>query len=398
MRLLSQTEVDRLSLLTKAGVPISLLEPTQTALGKSIIDAVEDFRRFLSEQGVHDYETQPQGQDNKKVVPALLLTEEDRFVRADASLYRPRTKTGDPRVWFSRLKNHVRGGDIIAVAYSGGQLFIFDISRLDLERTQARGGAFATFLAPFLQRKVSAVEELLGAMVAVAAKGFIRSIGSADTTVGMLLEAELGIKANSSKAPDYRGIEIKGARGNRSNRHNLFARVPDWSVSPLKSSQAVLDEFGYIKDGRKQLYCTVSTGRPNGQGLFLAVEEAEGLLWERSVNSSREKVVAWPISGLEESLRMKHAETFWVTAESRRLGADEEFRFHRVEHTANPILEQLVPLVRTRHITMDHLVREKNGRAAERGPLFKLKHGSLGLLFPPSTVYDLSSGAHSLKP
>ena len=389
MRLLTQLEVDRLSLLSRNGVPVGLLEPTSTGLGKSIMDAIGDFRDFLREQGVHDFETQSQGPDNKATVQALILTPNDEFVRADASLYRPVTKQGDPRVWFSRLKSHVDAGDILAVAAWKGTLYVFDITKLDLGELDKRGGAFGHFLAPFFVEKVSVVDELRSALTAIAAKGFILSEGSADTTVGMLLEAELGIRANSSRAPDYKGIEIKAARAGRTNRHNLFARVPDWELSNLKSSQAVLDAFGYVKDGRRQLYCTVVAGRPNPQGLYLRVDADAGLLWERSGLAGLENVVAWTTSSLEDSLKEKHSETFWVNAESRKVGTAEEFRFTSVEHTSNPIYEQLVPLIESRHVTMDHLNREKNGRAAERGPLFKLKHGSLGLLFPPSTRYDL---------
>ncbi len=389
MRLLTQIEVDRLAVLSRNGVPVGLIEPTATGLGKSIMDAVEDFRKFLADEKVHDFSSQPQGPESKVLVPAVILTAEDHFVRADASLYRPNTKQGDPRIWFSRLRSFADAGDILAVAHWRGRLHVFDLTKLDLVELELRGGEFDHFMAPFFIDKFRIVEELRAALGVIAAKGFIVSEGSADTTVGMLLESELGIKANSSRAPDYKGIEIKAARANRTNRHNLFARVPDWGLSSLKSSQQILNAFGYVVDGRRQLYCTVAAERPNPQGLFLAIDESAGLLWEKSTRSELPNVVAWTLEGLEASLKEKHSETFWVQAESRKFGTSEEFRFVSVEHTSNPIYEQLTPLIASRHITMDHLNREKNGRAAERGPLFKLKHGSLGLLFPPSAHYDL---------
>lgn len=389
MRLLSQLEVARLSTLTSAGVAVGLLEPTAIALRKSIIDAVSDFRRFISEAGVHDFGTQPQGPEFKKIVPAVLLTDGNNFVRANASMYRPVTKSGDPRIWFSRLGNWADAGDILAVAHDGSQLVIFNLTRVDMLKYARSAGALADFLAPFESSKASVVDELCAALSVIAAKGFIEAIGTADTTVGMLLEAELGIAANSSKSPDYKGIEIKAARGGRGNRHNLFARVPNWGISALKSSREVLDQFGYVRDGRQQLYCTVVYDRPNPQTLFLDIA-ADGLLVdERSTRPYASEVVSWEVAALEDSLRAKHAETFWVNAETRRSGANEQFRFTSVEHTANPIVEQLVPLIRSRDITLDHLVREKNGAAAERGPLFKLRHGKLALLFPPSHTYVL---------
>ncbi|PRY68381.1 MvaI/BcnI restriction endonuclease family protein [Glaciihabitans tibetensis] len=389
MRLLSQLEIARLSVLTEAGVEFGLLEPTAIALRKSIIDAVSDFRRFLLLAGVHDFDLQPQGPTSKRIVPAILLTDGNNFVRANASLYRPVTKAGDPRVWFSRLSNWADAGDILAVANDGDQLVIFNLTRVDLLRYSETSGALSEFLAPFRRRKFSVVDELLSALSAISSKGFIEGIGSADTTVGMLLEAELGIAANSSKSPDYKGIEIKAARGGRGNRHNLFARVPNWEISALKSSREVLDQFGYVREGRLQLYCTVAYDRPNPQTLFLDVALDELVVRERSTRLQASEVISWEVAALEGALLAKHAETFWVTAESRRSGSNEQFHFTKVEHTADPIVEQLVPLIKSRDITLDHLVREKNGAAAERGPLFKLKHGSLPLLFPPSKEYFL---------
>ena len=40
-------------------------------------------------------------------------------------------------------------------------------------------------------------------------EGWIKSLRRGDTGVGYTLETKLGIKANSKKKPDYKGIEIK---------------------------------------------------------------------------------------------------------------------------------------------------------------------------------------------
>ncbi|MGV8913806.1 MAG: MvaI/BcnI family restriction endonuclease [Rhodoglobus sp.] len=354
------------------------------------MDAVEDLRCFLEAAGVHDYSKQPKGIASKVMRTAFVLTPRDSFVRADASLYRPETKNGDPRIWFSRLGGHASPSDILAISVFRGELFIFNLTKVDLVAMEARGGDFGTFLAPFFVNRTSIVDELRGLLEFISAQGFIRSEGSADNTIGMILERELGIEPNSSRAPDFKGIEIKASRANRGSRHNLFARVPDWSISNLKSSQAILDSFGYEKEGRRQLYCTVSHERPNPQGLYLYHDDTNGVLWERSTRDDLRDVVAWPGHGLEKSLVEKHTETFWVAAESRMHGNDEEFHFIGVEHTSNPIVEQLIPLIKARHVNLDHLNREKNGRAAERGPLFKLRHGGLSLLFPPSKLYKLT--------
>ena len=142
VRLLTQTEVNRLNVLSSNGVSYALLEPTAIALGKGIIDAVEGFRKFLVEQNVHDFSTKPQGEPSKRIVRAFVLTADDNFVRADASLYRPTTKAGDPRVWFSRLKPHADANDILAIATYGHELYVFNVTRLDLAALDSIGWCF----------------------------------------------------------------------------------------------------------------------------------------------------------------------------------------------------------------------------------------------------------------
>src|SRR5690606_21122745 len=99
----------------------------------------------------------------------------------------------------------------------------------------------------------------------------------------------------------------------------LFAKVPDWSISPFKSSAEILDAFGYVRDPKylRQLRCTVSAKAPNSQGLFLAVEEKTNLLLEASTIPRFPKVAYWSIEDLQATLQSKHPETFWVSAAAR---------------------------------------------------------------------------------
>lgn len=390
MRPLTTAEVEKLSYLTELEIPVGLLQPTTTALKKGIIDAVAPFREYLLLQGLHDYSRQPKGQDNKKLIPTRLLGSDLRFHDALTSLYRPQTKDGDPRAWVYGLAKHAEPDDILVFFNRDEYLYVLNLTRHDLRAVTSINAELRDAVEVLGGGKSSTVDELLSALRDVAARGFLDAGAGFDTTVGMLLERELGIAPNSRREPDYKGIEIKSARGGaRGNRHNLFAKVPNWARSPVASSRRLLDEFGYIREGRLQLYCTVNAKAANPQGLRLEVDEDNRDLWERSNRPDLSHVVVWPMSGLESALASKHAETFWVEAQSKRTGGVEQLRFVRVQHTAGPIIQQFGPLVSSGHITLDHLVRDRNGVAAERGPLFKLSHGSLGLLFPPARTYEL---------
>lgn len=326
MRLLTKIEISRLAVLTDNGVAVGLIEPTKVGLGKAFMDAIAELRTFLVLQGAHDYSTQLQGVIRH--MPAVVLTPDDEFAQAEASLYRPKTKSGDPRIWFSRLHKWVSPLDVLAIAYIDGQFFVFNLTRSDLVKLGNDSGAFGSFIAPFLASHLGIVEELRGALEIISAKGFIQGGGSFDATIGALLESELGISANSSKAPDYKGIELKSARAGKSNRHNLFARVPDWKISALHSSQEILDAFGYEREGRRQLYCTVSYERANPQDLLLRIDEKDRLVLESSTRPEVPEVAAWRVSELENALSSKHAETFWVGANCKR-DSGQEFSISR---------------------------------------------------------------------
>ena len=216
------------------------------------------------------------------------------------------------------------------------------------------------------------------------------SVVDADTSVGRTLETALGININSSKKPDYKGIELKSFRNARTNRKNLFAQVPNWKLSKFKSSAEILDNFGYVRDADFKLYCTVSSTTKNSQGLHLRVDSDIKQLIE---NSDREEVgdfVVWTLEKLHNRLKEKHRETFWVEAESTRINYQEHFQYKFVEHTRKPIASQFDLLIDQGIITLDHLIkRNSKGRVVEKGPLFKIKPKGIELLFPPSERYNL---------
>lgn len=62
-----------------------------------------------------------------------------------------------------------------------------------------------------------------------------------------------------------------------------------------------------------------------------------------------------------------------------------------VTHTKSPVVSQLMPLIQSGVITMDHLIKKsgKTNRVSEKGPLFKINKRELDLLFPEPVTYSL---------
>lgn len=391
MRALTETEQSKIKILTQNQISLSLIEPTATGLRKSIMDATGPIRSFLKENKIHDYDFQEQGQENKVQIDAFIY-QDFQVLQSTASLYRPRTKKGDPRIWFSGLTKIANPNDIIAMILYSGSFHIFNLTQLDVE------ALLNSNLVSPLKELISEISgkaneialELLAMLRKVASLGPIPSLVDADTSVGRTLETVLGIDINSSKEPDYRGIELKSFRSSRTNRKTLFAQVPNWSISKFKSSAEILKTFGYHRGDNFKLYCTVSTVTRNSQGLALRLDSDLKQLVENSDNPDIGDFVKWSLSTLHYRLLEKHKETFWVEATSSYVDGKEHFQYSLVEHTKKPITSQFDILIDQGIITLDHLIkRNPKGKVVEKGPLFKIKPTGLDLLFPPSEKYNL---------
>lgn len=397
MRELVQYELNNVGYLSSARVRFALMEVTATGLQKSIMDATGPVRDYFRTSKWHDYGVQLQGREHRVRKPVKIVSSDGRVHVSTISMYKPQTKSGDPRLWIYDLKRFAQPTDILLLVVWQDDLWVFDASRTDI-----RSGAVAWANEPSgrMLRQLtspgrSAQEELLRLLLEMHNEGFIKTIKSGDTAIGHLVETRLGIKANSSKSPDYHGIELKSARRSQNgrrgrNRSTLFAQVANWSKSPAGSSRGILDWFGYERDGATRLNCTVSASAPNSQGLSFRVNESDDTLEEVSLSVQHPLVAVWDMEKLRSRLAEKHSETYWVSGTSRREGGDEYIRVDSVVHTSDPILQQLSPLLRDGVVTMDHLIKESGGRVSERGPLFKMHEEDIPRLMPHVRIVDLA--------
>ena len=391
MRKLTSAEQDKVKLLTKNQVSHTLIEPTETGLKKSIMDATGSVRSYLKSTNIHDYEFQQQGTESKIMIPTIIHTG-FKTIKSQASLYRPSTKNGDPRIWFYGLTKVAEPKDIIAITYFDNQFQVFNLTKLDITAliNSPIQNPFQDLVNVINTTENEVAFELLAMLRKIANVGPIPSMVDADTSVGRTLETALGIDINSSKKPDYKGIEIKSFRKSRVNRKNLFAQVPNWKLSKFKSSAEILDNFGYEREEDFKLYCTVSAITRNSQGLNLRIDSDIKQLIENSDRPDIGDFVVWPLNKLHSRLKEKHKETFWVEAEITKINNREHFHYKLVEHTKKPIISQFDLLIEQGIITVDHLIkRNSKGKVVEKGPLFKIKPKGVELLFPPSESYNL---------
>lgn len=368
--------------LARHGIDYGLLVITGTGLRKSIMDAVAPLREYFILNDYHNYMLQEQGVIEKK--PAKIILD-NKVIDTQVSLYRPKTKKGDPRIWIYGLTQHAKPNDTLALVVVEGTLYAFNISKIELDK-------HTNLLVALTESRESIAQELIEQLRYLSEKGPLKAIKTGDTAIGMTIEDALGIAANSSKNPDYKGIELKSAReksNTQRNRSTIFAQVADWGISPLKSSGEIVDKYGYFKEEDLRLYCTLSTRGANSQGLKFEYRVDEDLLVETHIDDG--DVVYWKGSTLRSRLLEKHKETFWIQAESIQIDGTEHFILKSVIHTKNPLLGQFMQLLDEGIITMDHAIKRIGGKGAarEKGPLFKIHPKHLNLLFPEQKEYFL---------
>jgi len=387
-RPLEGNEEKNLIAINNTGTPSALLFLTAAGISHALLDATEHVRRFFEAAAFHFYERQAQGPEYKITKPCVLALD-SQVVKTTVSLYRPVTKKGDPRLWISGLREYAKPGDILALVIKDGALIVANLTQLKPPEPfdVAEGGSTYSYLdqiisEDFVAESSARAAELVDKLQEIAKHDLPAEV-DADTAVGRAIETALGIKINSSKSPDFKGIELKSSRElRRANRSGLFAKVADWEISSCKSSKEILERHGYDKNGVRRLYCTVRADRPNPQGLFIVKTDSE-LREMCKMAGKNVHVCAWRLSGLHDALLTKHKETFWLKAASFSRGKNEYFRLKSAIHTKIPSVTHFDTMLESGDITVDHLIKRNPGKTSvtEGGPQFKVSDAKRPQLF-----------------
>lgn len=400
MRQFNTFEERNVGFLVDRQVEYSTIQITETGLQKSIMDATASVRAYLLEKGIHDYENQPQGPDNKRLVETFILTETEA-IRTQSSLYRPVTKRGDPRLWVYKLNKYIGADEIFALVAFGQKLYVINLSRIDIE--EACLSCIETPMRDLIESihglATSVSDELLG-MIRDRMSDWIPSELLADTGIGRTVETVLGIPMNDSTLPDYKGIELKSKREKAKVRSSLFTQTPNWALSRCTSGREIVEKYGYIPDGytHKALHVTLSALRPNPQGMGLSLNfekdrleanEYQLVVNDKGMYEKLDDIAVWQLADLHGRLLTKHHETFWIDVDSSIRGSQEFFRVTAIEHTKNPVLSQFDTLLEQGKITVDFLLCRNSG-----GDTYSFKIGKKDrhLLFPDSVIYVINGG------
>ena len=389
--MLSKSDIEISEVITKLqelGIQASFIVPTETGLKKSILDATFQVREFLKSMGFHDFQNQRQGSSDK-VVKKCFFVVRDNLIESTVSLYRPETKSGDPRIWFYGLKKYVKANNLLALIIIESDLYIVNCSDEKILNNIERNR--------FIKNKLNFIrdpifDELFQKMTAINKKGYIQTVGKGHKAIGETLENLLGIKPNASKRPDYKGIELKSSRSSK-NRSNLFSKTPNWKISRLKYTKGILNERGVFskKDNRIGLNHTMKANNPNSYNMLLRVEENNNLLKQNFLSNSGEvNDVCWFLDDLTDALMKKHPKSFWIKADTKIENKKEYFHYKELIYTHSPNPTYFIALLESGVITLDYLMHfKKDGSARDHGYLFKILHADLDKLFPKPKHFSL---------
>lgn len=380
------------------GVPVAFLVPTPTGFGKSIMDATFSVRKLFFDAGVHDYSVQLQGPENKVLLETYLVSH-DTLIKTETSLYRPKTKMVDPRIWIYKLKQYCNPFNLLALTILDNKLYVFNLSNPSIASSLISGGFCKDVLDEISQQENAIANELLAKLREIHNQGFLPSITDVDPGEGDTLEHALGISRNNIAAPDYKGIELKTTRLTRhgkkkaTTRSTLFTKVPDEGMT----YRQIVDNYGKVQIprdstiARLQLYETLRYSRSNAYDLVLSLDSGnDKLIIEHENNNSRTFVSAWLMDTLRSSLLTKHKETFWVKAQAETHNGREYFRYDYVLHTKHPNVSLLEPLIEADKITIDLAAHYKpDGKWRDHGVLFKMSPEDLPLLLGEPIEYIL---------
>jgi hypothetical protein len=353
---------------------------TETMHKKSIIDANASLRMFLNDTFDIDYSNIEQGQENKVLKSCNLLTP-DGIIEVDISYYRPETKKGDPRFWIYGIKKVVLSDDMfIFTSFDHKPLII------PLKWSFEDFNKLISDLLGSYEIELSDIQkELVSKLIEVYEKGWIKTLRAGDTGVGYTFETLIDIQANSSKEPDFKGIEIKTSRKNGNNNlQTLFSKTPEWGE--YKNRGELVIDRGYWDENKNRyaLYMTINALVPNSKGWKLKIDYDVEKIY---IFQNNDKTVYYDFSILKNALETKHKETLFIKADVKNKtnakDPNEEFFYNEAFLCVSSSFASFLSLIEKGLVSLDFAIHHdpKTKKTRDHGFLWRMNSQYIPMLF-----------------
>jgi len=357
---------------------IVLIRMTPTMLNKSIIDASHPFRLLLQENFNINFNEMGRGRENG-ISGEIKLLINGQFETRVISFYRPKTKDGDPRFWISRLHNNLNAFDMILLTIWGNKLYAIPLIG-DIYTFENALKQVFFINQNYLPREVLELQEYIKN---IYRNGWIETRKAGDTGVGYTFESLIGIEANSSKEPDYKGIEIKCSRGRSSTLQTLFSKTPNYADLQNKRRDLVINN-GYWDSVRSRyaLYITIKASAINSKGWQLFVDANNEKI---HVTQHGKMVIYYDYQILKDSLAQKHKKTIFIKAQSskRGVGIPEQFLYDTAYYCEESSFTNFIRLLEEGKISLDFAIHHdpETRKTRDHGFLWRINKEYISSLF-----------------
>ena len=224
--------------------------------------------------------------------------------------------------------------------------------------------------------------------------GFVPSNRSHNTGIGKTFEDYIGVVENNIDKPDLFGFEIKSHRELATSYVTLFTKAP---VFPQRANTYLKDKYGQPYPDNtdlKKLHVSMFASKYTlayEQYNFRLINDRDNAvirigIFDPVSNRLIDNSVGYTYKCLEERLKNKLSNLFYVSAETVTIGDKEHFHFNRAEIFTNPSLERFVNLIDDGVIMYDIRIGSYSsgrnyGKAHDHGSGFRILERNIHLLY-----------------
>lgn len=228
----------------------------------------------------------------------------------------------------------------------------------------------------------------------VAQLGFVPSNRHHNTGIGKTFEDYIGVVENNIDEPDLFGFEIKSHRELASSYVTLFTKAP---VFPKRANTYLKDRYGIPYPDNtelKKLHISMFASKYSlAYGLynFRLINDKDNSVirigvFDPADNRLIDMSVGYTYECLEEILKRKLKNLFYVNAETTLIDMKEHFHYNKAEIFTNPTLKRFLNLIDEGMIMYDIRIGSYSsgrnyGKAHDHGSGFRILEKNLHLLF-----------------
>jgi hypothetical protein len=235
---------------------------------------------------------------------------------------------------------------------------------------------------------------IIGEFQKVKAKGFIKSNRKNNTGIGKTFEDYIGVEENNFEAPDLAGYEIKSHREDSSNYVTLFTKAPDF---PTQANAYLNSRYGEPYEDNpslNNLHTSMFANKYNtfhNKYSFKLINDREAKVLKIGVydivtKNLIDSTAGYTYACLENVLKKKLKNLFYVTAERKYENGDEMFRYYKAEIYTTPSLENFLKMIDEGNIMYDIRIGSYQsgkyfGKAHDHGSGFRVLESNFHLLY-----------------